>query len=101
MYDNIGLKIKGLAKIGFYIAATVFVCWGILNAEATGGMSLLFMLAGIVLSLIFSWLLYGFGTLIVLLQNINFCLTLQDIGGNKKSDYARQPSTDNNPDKKE
>ena len=65
MYDNIGEKIKGLAKVMFIVEAIAAVIGGIvlLGYEflAIGWLTLFL---GPVVAWISSWLLYGFGELI-------------------------------------
>ncbi len=100
MYDNIGAKIKVLARVLFLFLSALFLIWGIVNAESTSGISWLITLAGIVVSLVLSWLIYGFGTVIVLLGNIDFYLKIQGIQNNKGYDYAWRQPHDNDTDKK-
>ena len=67
MYDNIGQKIKGLAKAIFIILSIVSVCAGIAlmgvdeDLMWSGIVALLF---GPILAWIASWTLYGFGEII-------------------------------------
>ena len=70
MYDNIGQKIKGLAKAIFIIEAILFIFIGIALMIAPGGflVGLLVVVGGFLCSWISSWLLYGFGEIIDLLQ---------------------------------
>ena len=67
MYDNIGGKIKGLAKAACIIEAIAAVITGIAlsvsdDALVVGG--LIIMIAGPFVAWVFSWLLYGYGELI-------------------------------------
>ncbi len=64
MYDNIGDKIKILAKVVFWIEAITAVICGLGFAGMTNGMSLLIGLGIALVALIFSWFLYGFGEII-------------------------------------
>ena len=67
MYDNIGGKIKGLAKVSFILAAIAEVITGIAlmaTSEYLVGYGLLVMVVGPIVAWISSWLLYGFGQLI-------------------------------------
>ncbi len=67
MYDNIGGKIKGLAKVGFIVEAIAAVITGIALMALDGDMiliGLLVMLLGPIVAWVSSWLLYGFGELI-------------------------------------
>ena len=68
MYDNIGRKIKGLAS-GFFISlAVIGVVIGIITILAFEGamviIGLLMLIFVPILSLVLSWLIYGFGELI-------------------------------------
>lgn len=66
MLDNIGGKIKSLAKISFIITAVAEVIGGIILMEdgSTESYGLLLIVIGPMLALFSSWLLYGFGELI-------------------------------------
>ena len=68
MYDNIGKKIKGLAKAIFIIEviAIVFIGIGGMASSLGGGLLFLFVLGPIaaVLAWMSTWLVYGFGELI-------------------------------------
>ena len=65
MYDNIGEKIKGLAKATFIVEAIAAVITGIflwINTEEWW--CVLILLFGPIVAWVFSWLLYGFGEII-------------------------------------
>ena len=67
MYDNIGGKIKGLAKASFIVAAIAVVITGIALMAADEDLilyGLLVMVVGPIVAWVSSWLLYGFGELI-------------------------------------
>ncbi len=67
MYDNIGEKIKGLAKATFIVEAIAAVITGIAFMAADEDMipvGLLVMILGPIIAWVSSWLLYGFGELI-------------------------------------
>ena len=72
MYNNIGKKIKLLAKINAWIGIVIsliigiyFIYWdGVNNNFALLWLAFLIMIAGSLLSWIGSWVLYGFGELI-------------------------------------
>lgn len=70
MYDNIGGKIKGLAKAVFIVEAiAVFIAGIALMAYGEGEglylfMGLIVIALGPVVAWVSSWLLYGFGELI-------------------------------------
>ena len=64
MFDNIGGKIKGLAKVLFWLEVIAAVIVGIVLVEGTEGLSLLFALVGVLVAWISAWFLYGFGEII-------------------------------------
>ena len=67
MYDNIGGKIKGLAKVIFFVEAIAAVITGFVFMAAHDYLipvGLLVMILGPIVSWVSSWLLYGFGELI-------------------------------------
>ena len=67
MYNNIGKKIKGLAKTSFIVVAILEVITGIVLIATSSYLlvyGLLAMIAGPIIAWISSWLLYGFGELI-------------------------------------
>ena len=67
MYDNIGGKIKGFAKVSFIVAAIAEVITGIALMAADEDLilyGLLVMVVGPIVAWVSSWLLYGFGELI-------------------------------------
>ena len=67
MYDNIGGKIKGLAKATFIVEAIAAAITGIslmVVEEDLIPVGLLVMLVGPIVAWVSSWLLYGFGELI-------------------------------------
>jgi hypothetical protein len=67
MYDNIGGKIKGLAKAVFIVEAIAAVITGIALMASDEDMipiGLLVMVVGPLVAWASSWLLYGFGELI-------------------------------------
>lgn len=67
MYNNIGGKIKVLAKLGFIVEAIILVLAGIGLMVSTEEMlitGLIVMVVGPIISWVSSWLLYGFGELI-------------------------------------
>ena len=65
MYDNIGEKIKGLAKVMFIVEAIAAVIGGlVLLVGKLLAIGLLTLFLGPVVAWVSSWLLYGFGELI-------------------------------------
>ena len=66
-YDNIGSKIKGLAKAGFIVEAIAAVVTSIVIMVSDDDLffyGLLVMFLGPIIAWVASWLLYGFGQLI-------------------------------------
>ena len=66
-YDNIGGKIKGLAKAAFIVEAIAAVISGLVMFAEDDDMFLIALLVAIVgpiVAWVGSWLLYGFGQLI-------------------------------------
>ncbi|MBQ4648006.1 MAG: hypothetical protein IJB76_02460 [Clostridia bacterium] len=67
MYDNIGGKIKGLAKIIFVVEAIVAIITGSVIMDSDNDLflvGLLVMVMGGIVAWVSTWLLYGFGELI-------------------------------------
>lgn len=67
MYENIGGKIKGLAKATFVVEAIAAVITGIVlmvDDENMIPFGLILLIAGPAIAWASSWLLYGFGELI-------------------------------------
>ena len=64
MFDNIGSKIKGLAQALFGLEIIASVIVGVVLIENTKGLSLLYVLAGLIVALVSAWVLYGFGEII-------------------------------------
>lgn len=67
MYDNIGRKLKGLAKALFAIEAIIFGICGLVLISADNDFAVLGFLViilGFLVSWISSWFLFGFGELI-------------------------------------
>ena len=67
MYDNIGGKIKGLAKAVFIVEATAALITGIALVAIDEDLilfGLLTLILGPAVAWVSSWLLYGFGELI-------------------------------------
>jgi ssDNA-binding Zn-finger/Zn-ribbon topoisomerase 1 len=67
MYDNIGGKIKGSAKIMFIVGAIVEVITGIVLLATDDSLifaGLLILFLGPILSWVSSWVLYAFGELV-------------------------------------
>jgi len=67
MYDNIGGKIKVLAKVTFIVEAIAAVITGIALMASDEDMipvGLLVMVVGPIVAWVSSWLLYGFGELV-------------------------------------
>lgn len=64
MYDNIGGKLKTLAKVQFWIAAIASAITGIVMLVSEMVLGLLFLFGVPVIAWIATWLLYGFGELV-------------------------------------
>ncbi len=64
MYDKIGSKIKGLAKVIFIVEAIVTVITGIALISSDVDIGILVIALGPIIAWVSSWLLYGFGELI-------------------------------------
>ena len=67
MYDNIGRKIKGLAKAIFIVESIVSVVAGMILLSISDNLILsgvISILLGPLVAWVSSWLLYGFGELI-------------------------------------
>ena len=83
MYDNIGGKIKGLAKWGCIIGSIIMAISGIVfmtQDEDFIPAGILLLILGPVICWINSWILYGFGELIEKTSNIERAMS-----GNEKS----------------
>ncbi len=64
MYDNIGGKLKALAKIQFLILTVASATVGIVMLVSEMALGLLFLFGVPVVAWVASWLLYGFGELV-------------------------------------
>ena len=81
MYENIGVKIKGLAKAIFIVEAIASVITGIaLWIDTEEGWCALILFCGPILAWVSSWLIYGFGEIIDKLREIE----LNTRGGQSK-----------------
>ena len=71
MYDSIGVKIKMLAKILFWLEVVAsFIAFVILLVNEITEIALIVIAVGPALSLFLSWFMYGFGEIIDKLQQI-------------------------------
>ncbi len=74
LYENIGVKIKGLAKAIFILGAVASIITG-LTLATDGGLlltiGLLVIILGPIISFVFSWVLYAFGELVDDIHNLN------------------------------
>ena len=85
MYENIGKKIKGLAKAIFVVEAIAAVITGNALMAADDDLilyGLLVMVVGPIVAWVSSWLLYGFGELIDMASDIE----RNTRGGERKSE---------------
>lgn len=64
MFENIGGKIKGLAKIICWIGIIISVLFGIRLMGQAGVVGIFYMAIGALLSWVGSFVLYGFGDLV-------------------------------------
>ena len=81
MYDDIGEKIKGLAKVMFIVGAIAAVIGGlVLLVDKFLAIGLLTLFLGPVVAWVYSWLLYGFGELID-----NACIIAANTRASKKA----------------
>lgn len=82
MFENIGGKIKGLAKIVFLLEIIAAVIVGLVLVDGTEGLSLLYAIAGVLVAWVSVWFLYGFGEIIDKLCDIE----RNTRGGERKSE---------------
>ncbi len=64
MFENIGAKIKSLAKVIFWVVTCGMLIGAFVLADYTEGSSLIFAVIGVLVAWISSWFLYGFGEII-------------------------------------
>ena len=89
-YDNIGGKIKGLAKACFTVETIAAIITGIGFMVADSDLvlvGLLVMVFGPIVAWVSSWLLYGFGELIE-----KACEIADNTRGDKKEPHADAPT---------
>ena len=72
MYDNIGGKIKILAKVLCIIVAILEFVYGIILLEDQTIIGVLLMIVGPIMAWISSWMLYGYGELIEKTTSIDY-----------------------------
>ncbi len=70
MFNNIGKKIKGLAKAYFIIVTALFVIMAIATMVASVLAGLLVLIVGTLVAWISCWGLYGFGEIVDKLDSI-------------------------------
>ena len=68
MYNNIGTKIKTWAKVGCWISIIVFIILGLILVDDGNEFGIVVMIVGGLGSWVSSWITYGFGEIIDLLQ---------------------------------
>ncbi len=78
MYDKIGIKIKRLAQILFWLQAVAYALAGIILADGTDGISVVASLVLILVAWVSTWLLYGFGEIIDKLTSVSEKATFID-----------------------
>ncbi len=70
MFENVGGKIKGLAKVLVWAEAILVILTGLILIEDTDGRSILFAIGSVPVVWISNWFLYGFGEIIDKLRDI-------------------------------
>jgi len=68
MYNDVGSKIKMLAKVGCWVGIIVFVILGFILMDDGNEFGIFVMLLGALASWASSWITYGFGEVI---ENVN------------------------------
>lgn len=97
MYDNVGQKLKTLAKISAILGIAVSVIFGLLLFDGYSTLGLLIILIGPLVSWVSSLATYAFGEMHVYLENICGCCqsVAQAIGDNSVNYYNRNKSWTN------
>lgn len=88
MFENIGSKIKGVAKIFFAVGCIIAVVIGSIISEVADIGTIIpyiVMLVGIVLSWLSTMLLYGFGQLV---ENSDICAELMSQNAIEKNESS-------------
>lgn len=86
MYNNIGGKIKDLAKGTFIVESIISVIMSFVMMIDTEGLSLLLIIVGPIIAWVSSWLLYGFGEIIDKLCEISEILNPAETNIEKTTD---------------
>ncbi|MCR5352679.1 MAG: hypothetical protein K6D98_00045, partial [Clostridiales bacterium] len=105
MFNNIGGKIKALAKVLCWIGIAIFVIFAFImfinsfnNLRSTGEfyfiIGLIFLIVGPILAWVSSFLLYGFGELIE--TNCEIERNTRNIGKYQENYTDNSPSKENN-----
>jgi hypothetical protein len=91
-FNNIGKKIKTMAKIIFYLLSVLFLFYGILLIIKTDNdiLGLLWLILGPIISWISSFVLYGFGQLV---DNSDKLIALKEVPNNDIQNNKKAKTT--------
>ena len=91
-FNNIGKKIKTMAKISFYLLSVLFLFYGILLIIKTHNdiLGLLWLILGPIISRISSFVLYGFGQLV---DNSDKLIALKEVPNNDIQNNKKAKTT--------
>ena len=91
-FNNIGKKIKTMAKISFYLLSVLFLFYGILLIIKTDNdiLGLLWLILGPIISWISSFVLYGFGQLV---DNSDKLIALKEVPNNDIQNNKKAKTT--------
>jgi predicted flavoprotein YhiN len=91
-FNNIGKKIKTIAKISFYLLSVSFLFYGILLIIKTDNdiLGLLWLILGPIISWISSFVLYGFGQLV---DNSDKLIALKEVPNNDIQNNKKAKTT--------
>ena len=91
-FNNIGKKIKTMAKISFYLLSVLFLFYGILLIIKTDNdiLGLLWLIFGPIISWISSFVLYGFGQLV---DNSDKLIALKEVPNNDIQNNKKAKTT--------
>ena len=91
-FNNIGKKIKAMAKISFYLLSVLFLFYGILLIIKTDNdiLGLLWLILGPIISWISSFVLYGFGQLV---DNSDKLIALKEVPNNDIQNNKKAKTT--------
>ena len=91
-FNNIGKKIKTMAKISFYLLSVLFLFYGILLIIKTDNdiLGLLWLILGPIISWISSFVLYGFAQLV---DNSDKLIALKEVPNNDIQNNKKAKTT--------